>query len=271
LSFYNVHKPAEGSTEGGGVTEGKADHTANYKEKLRGLPEPKGPATREERHGKAFTHAFLHQRNPEFAAMIRSVDDSVGRVTAKLAELGLDRNTIVIFTSDQGSVVCTRYAVTSNLPYRLGKSWLFDGGLRVPLIVKYPGRAPAGGVSRTVTMSTDFFPTILDLVGLPPMPERHRDGVSIREALHGTEMPFDRVLYWLYPRSQSGNRPSVAIRRGRYKLIDWFEDDYTELFDIDDDPGESVDLSASLPDVTRSLKDAVRGIEPVASYFARGR
>lgn len=263
LSYYAVHKPAIP----GVWAQGKRELTRHFEQKLKRLPPSDGPLDREVRHGPITTIEALQQRNPEFASQILALDANVGRVLDKIDALGLTENTLVVFTSDQGSVTNSHERVSSAQPYHLGKSWLFDGGLRVPLIVRWPGRVAAGRESALITYNTDLFPTLLDLVGWDPMPKRHVDGVSIAPTLRGGNQSFDRPYYWVYTSLQKSRQAyrCVAYREGNYKLIHWFQLDHTELYDLAADPGETHDLAAERPAKRDHLLQSLMSYPEVAA------
>jgi len=215
------------------------------------------------------------QDNPQFAAMVESVDQSLGRVVAKLASLRLEQNTIVIFTSDNGGMAAANFGrpdrvvdpaeldaaySTSNLPLRGAKGWLYEGGIRVPLIIKWPGRVQAGSVIDEPVTGTDYYPTILDMAGLAPLRDQHVDGVSLT-ALLKEKTTLDRdALYWHFPHySNHGMQsPGGAIRAGRYKLLEYFENGTVQLFDLEADPGEQNDLSEKHPEIAKRLLGELR-------------
>jgi arylsulfatase A-like enzyme len=266
ISYYQTHKPAIAPTQG------KKEHVAHFKEKLSNMPEPEGPTTRVEVHGEAETVECLVQRNPEFAGQIKAVDDNVGRVLDRLEQLGIDDNTIVIFTSDQGSV-CTseEYMVSTQKPYRLGKAWMFDGGLRVPFLVRWPGEVTPGSVNNALTINTDIYPTILEVAGLPLKPEQHLDGVSIRDALTEDAKLPERPLIWVYDHDHNelGHKASVAIRKGNHKLIYWLANGHTELYDLEADVAEAHDLSQREPALVASLIEELKQVDFMQEYLQR--
>jgi arylsulfatase A len=198
------------------------------------------------------------QTNAIYAAMLDSLDASVGRVLGKLEQLGLADNTIVIFTSDNGGL-STREGpntpATSNTPWRNGKGYLQEGGLRVPLFMKWPGRIRAGGVEPTPVSSIDFFPTLLAMAGVP---SRHAvDGMNLDGVLRGTAQPPRRPLFWHYPHYSNqarspgapvGGGPGAAMRDGEWKLIQHFETGFHELYDLSADPGEANNLADAMPE-----------------------
>ncbi len=203
------------------------------------------------------------QDNVEFAAMVEAMDESLGRVLDKLKATGLADNTIVIFFSDNGGMSAANFwnperqvaesrldeaYSTSNLPLRGAKGWLYEGGIRVPMIVKWPGHGNKGAVCEEPVISTDFYPAILEMAGLPSLPDQHVDGVSFVPALKGE--PFDRkAIYWHFPHySNHGMQsPGGAIRLGDYKLLEYFENNTVQLFNLKADPGEQNDLARTQP------------------------
>ncbi len=184
-------------------------------------------------------------RNATYAAMLAAVDDSVGKVREKLRALGVAERTLIAFTSDNGGlhVPESRCAIaTSNAPLRAGKGHLYEGGIRVPLLVEWPGVTRAGSVSDVPVMSTDFFATFGEIVETSV--RIPRDSVSLTPLLRGgTSLPRQE-LFWHYPHySNQGGRPAAAVRQGRFKLVRFFEDQRSELYDLAADPGEVVSLA----------------------------
>jgi len=243
LAYYNVHTP---------VTPYQKRY-AHYQEKAARLfdtPTPYG----EEHAG----FSRLRQDNPAFASMVAAVDDSVGEVLGALDTLELTDNTVVIFFSDNGGL-CTlggRGGSTCNLPLRSGKGWLYEGGVREPTIVRAPGVTGPGSVCDTPVVSMDFFPTMLELAGLPAMPEKHADGVSIVPLLKGGRTLEPRPLFWHYPHYHGSTwTPGASIREGDWKLIEFYHWEKVELYNLLEDPGERHDLSQSHPEKTRELLD----------------
>jgi len=198
------------------------------------------------------------QSNPVYAAMIESMDDAVGAVMKALDDLRLTENTVVIFTSDNGGLATREggpFGATFNGPLREGKGFLYEGGIRVPFILRYPPRVKPGTTCTVPICTIDLFPTILDLCGVksPVTP----DGVSLVPLLpNGTgKLPRD-ALYWHYPHySNQGGKPGSAIRRGPHKLLEFFEDGRRELYDLSNDFGESRNLIAEQPQLARELAE----------------
>jgi arylsulfatase A-like enzyme len=243
LAHYAVHTPLES----------KKDLAQKYEAKVKSLPPAAGPHAQPV-YGPYRTR--LVQDHAVYAGMVQSVDESVGRVLGKLAELGLERNTIVIFMSDNGGLsTVAREGPTCNLPLRAGKGWLYEGGIREPMIIKWPGVAKASSVCHETVTSTDFYPTMLEMANLPLRPGQHLDAVSLVGLLKGTSTLDRQAIYWHYPHYHgSGNRPSGAIRAGDYKLIEWYEDGKVELYNLKDDLGERNDLAATMPEKAKELR-----------------
>ena len=198
------------------------------------------------------------QEHAVYAAMVEAMDLAVGKVLAKLDELGLRENTLVIFTSDNGGLSTSEGSPTSNLPLRGGKGWAYEGGVREPLVVRWPAVVKPGGVVSTPVSSPDFFPTLLEAAGAKPQPGQTLDGVSLVPVLKGGSLP-ERGLFWHYPHyGNQGGAPNAAVRRGDYKLIEWFEDGKVELFDVKQDIGEQNDLASKQPERVAALREELR-------------
>jgi arylsulfatase A-like enzyme len=198
---------------------------------------------------------WARDHNPHLAAMLESIDDGVGMIMGKLEELGIAENTIVIFTSDNGGEAPN---VTSNAPLRGGKSQLYEGGIREPLIVRWPGAVPASNVCRQPTVNVDFYPTFLEAAGIEPDARQHLDGVSILPVLADPDARLRRdTLYWHYPLERPhflGGRSSGAIRRGNWKLIEFYDTGGVELYDVVADVGEENDLAEKRPGKVAELR-----------------
>jgi len=191
---------------------------------------------------------------PVYAAVIESLDDTVGLVLAKLDALGLAKNTLVIFTSDNGGLHVPELMhekITHNTPYRAGKGFLHEGGLRIPLIVRWPGRVPSGRVVNAPVVNSDWVPTLLDICGAP-VPSG-LDGVSLASLLAGGEAP-KRPLFWHFPHyNNQGGQPDGAVRDGDWKLIEYYEG-RVELFNIAKDISEKNNLAATEPERVKQLR-----------------
>jgi arylsulfatase A-like enzyme len=236
-SFYDVHTPLMG----------RKDLLQKYEAKRArlGLVERWG---REEPRDVRLT-----QDHVIYAAMVEAMDSAVGKVLARLDTLGLRENTLVIFTSDNGGLSTSEGWPTSNAPLRGGKGWMYEGGIREPLLVHWPGKVKPGTVVRAPVSSPDFFPTLLEAAGIAPEARQVLDGRSFLPLLRGRAQP-ERALFWHYPHyGNQGGAPAAAIRRGEWKLIEWQEDGKQELFHLGRDPGETTDLSAKEPRRTLAL------------------
>lgn len=189
-------------------------------------------------------------RNATYAAMIHSLDESVGRITAKVDELGLSENTLILFISDNGGLT-QRYGkidnIADNMPLRRGKGSAYEGGVRVPMIARWPGTVPAKSECRTPVMTIDFFPTALAAAGLQPSSHRNIDGVRLLELLKDPTTNLKREsLFWHYPHYHAGgDAPYSAIRRSNWKLIDFHDDTPDALYNLRIDLGESHNVLAT--------------------------
>jgi arylsulfatase A-like enzyme len=220
-----------------------------YRAKANAMERPDRPMFGDERGYKA----RLVQRQPVYAAMVEMMDRAVGRVRAALEATGQTEETVLIFFSDNGGLSTDRPS-TSNYPLRAGKGWLYEGGIRVPLLVKWPGVTPSGSTSDELVMSTDLFPTIMEMTGTPIPEDGPVDGRSLAPVLRQGNSLDRETMYWHYPHYHgAGNTPSGAIRRGDFKLIEYFEGGVLELYHLGTDPGEEKDLSATRLEETEEL------------------
>jgi len=219
LSHFAVHTPIKG----------KAELVAKYRE--------------------------LGAPNPEYAAMVESVDDSVGRVLEALERLEVARDTVVIFFSDNGGLA----SVTDNAPLRAGKVTAYEGGIREPMIVRWPGVVEPGSVCDEPVISTDFAPTMVEIAGLEARPEEHLDGLSLVPLLRGEREALEReALFWHFPHHHPLSGPWGIVREGEWKLIEFFEDERVELYDLGEDPGEQRDLAEARADKAEELLAKLR-------------
>ena len=237
LPFYSVHTPLMA----------RPDLQKKYAAKRLALP-----ATRWGRDGASDVR--LSQDHAVYAGMVEAMDQAVGRVLAALREHDLERDTIVIFTSDNGGLATAEGWPTSNAPLRAGKGWLYEGGVREPLIVRWPGHIQPGAVLATPVTSPDFFPTLLAAAGVPLPAELPADGVNLLPLLTAGRPLAERALFWHYPHyGNQGGAPGSSIRRGDWKLIAWFEGNRLELFNLAEDPSELTNLADREPARTRAL------------------
>lgn len=238
LSFYSVHTP---------LMTTKALE-AKYAAKAAMLTFS-GPRWIRE----SFRDARQVQDHAVYGGMVEALDAAVGTVLKALADLGLGERTIVVFMSDNGGLSTSEGSPTANLPLRGGKGWMYEGGIREPMMIRAPGTTRPGMVVRKPVTSVDFFPTLLELAGLRTRPEQHVDGQSMVPLLRGEKVPR-APMFWHYPHyGNQGGAPSAAIRAGAWKLIRWYEDGSSELYNLEDDPGERYDLSSLVPDKAGEL------------------
>jgi arylsulfatase A-like enzyme len=248
LSFYSVHTPLNAPQ----------DLVEKYKRKAAALPDAGAPEFADEEQvwpTNRPRRVRIRQCHAVYAAMIESMDQAVGRVIDKLDDLGIADNTVILFMSDNGGLSTSEGSPTSNLPLRGGKGWLYEGGIREPYIIRWPGVTEPGSTCGTPVNSTDFYPTMLEIASLEPKPAQHQDGASLVPLLTGKGTINREALYWHYPHySNQGGIPGAAIRMGRYKLIERFEDGRVHLYDLEDDIGEQSDLAEKMPDKVGEMK-----------------
>jgi arylsulfatase A-like enzyme len=250
LSFCAVHAAIQGKPEYGEPFAAKAARM--------GLDEvpafAEGPFFPCEHKKHLRIQRRLVQSDARYAAMIRSVDENVGRLLEAVERAGQTENTVVIFTSDNGGLATAEGAPTCNLPLSDGKGWMYEGGTRVSQLVKWPGVTEPGSLCSVPVTSPDFYPTMLEIAGLDPMPEQHCDGVSMAPLLRGGSALDREAIYWHYPHyGNQGGTPGSSVRVGDYKLIEFFEDGRLELYDLREDVGEDNNLAEAKPDVANRL------------------
>lgn len=230
LSMYAVHTPLQA----------KPDLIAKYEAKIRQAPD--------KAQGRAV-----------YAAMVESMDQCVGRVLDALDRLGLTRNTVVFFTGDNGGLIGSmKDPITNNAPLRAGKGSAYEGGVREPFLVRWPGVTKPGSVCADPVISVDVYPTILDITGAPGDPAHNRavDGTSLVPLLRGGAALGREAIYWHYPHYHPGGAtPYGAVREGDYKLIEFFEDQRVELYNLRQDIGETTDLAATQPELAQRLRE----------------
>jgi len=203
-------------------------------------------------------HDGMRHTNAGYAAMIDSMDQTVGEIRKTLESLNLADDTIIIFTSDNGG----RIPTSSNAPLRAGKGSCYEGGVRVPLIVYWPGKTTPDSECDVPTISMDLYPTILSMAGLPLPADQSCDGVSLVPLLRDNGKLEDRNLYWHYPHYQhyqkEGTTPYGAVREGDWKLIEHYDGSPLELYDVRQDIGEKDNQAASHPDLAKSLQEKLQ-------------
>ncbi|MCA8988705.1 MAG: sulfatase, partial [Planctomycetaceae bacterium] len=245
LSFYSVHAPIQCSQARWEKFQAKAEQL--------GLTERAEPRflfdrTKEVRQV---------QDHPVYAGMMAALDDSVGLVLDAIQEKNIQDNTVVIFTSDNGGVSSGDGFATSCLPMRGGKGRQWEGGIRQPFYIYWPG-VTTGGTTDILASGVDFLPTILEIAGVDPSAENPVDGVSLVPALRGKGMP-DRKLYWHYPHyGNQGGEPSAIVMEGDWKLIHYFEDGRNELYNVKSDVGEQHDLAGQSPEKVAAMAQDLR-------------
>ncbi len=248
LSHYAVHTPIEA----------KQEMTDRYQKKIDGMQFEGEEYVIDRWTGRT----LRHQTNAEYAAMVESVDESLGRIIDTLKANGLYDNTIIILTSDHGGLSNSGYKskrelATTNLPLRAGKGHMYEGGIRVPVIVRWPGQTKAGAKLDFPMTGMDYYPTILEMLGLPAQPGDHEDGVSFVPGLKGKKnFNKKRSIFWYSDRGRensTGDQNAAVIRKGKYKLLEFFNKGKIELYDLSEDPGEHQDLSEKLPEVKKEL------------------
>jgi arylsulfatase A-like enzyme len=246
LSFYSVHTPLM-------APEALVKKYEKKAERL-GLVGKEEFATEEQvLPGQAERKVRISQQHAVYAAMMESMDTNVGRVLNKLEELGIADNTVVCFMSDNGGLSTSEGLPTSNLPLRGGKGWTYEGGIREPYLIRWPGKTKPGSVNNTPVCSIDFYPTLMEIAGAKI--KHPIDGVSLVPELRQSGSIQREALYWHYPHySNQGGIPSGAIRMGDWKLIERFEDGRLHLYNLKNDISEQNDLAEKEPARVSSMK-----------------
>jgi arylsulfatase A-like enzyme len=257
LSFYSVHTPLQAPKNLVAKYQAKAKKLGFDKDQgrwgaIRQIDEKlkqKGPRK-----------LRIRQDHATYAAMVESLDTAVGRILDRLEELELKDNTAVIFMSDNGGLATSEGWPTSNLPYKGGKGWMYEGGVREPVIIRWPGVTPPGTRCNSPAVSTDFYPTMLEMAGLPLKGEQHVDGKSLVPLLRNPFSKFNRgPIFWHYPHyANQGGFPASAIRDGDFKLIQDLEDGELELFNLKDDPEEHNNLEQLEADRVQEMLTALQ-------------
>lgn len=213
--------------------------------------------------------ARKYQDNPVYAGLIEHVDEAVGTVMQTLKDLGLEDNTIVVFTSDNGGVTSGDNFSTNQLHLRGGKGYQWEGGTRIPFFIHVPWLKQGGASIDVPVTGTDLYPTLLDVSGLDLQPKAHSDGVSLKPLLIGENIA-DRPLYWHYPHyGNQGGEPSSTIRQGKWKLIYYWEDLHAELYNLETDLNERTDLSIKNPKITLQMKKQLLDwLESMDTHYA---
>ncbi len=241
LSFYSVHTPLQG----------RPDLVEKYKARAAEIAGDQFD-DEEQVFGDKQRQVRVLQKHAVYAAMVEAMDEAVGTVLDQLDASGVANNTIVVFTSDNGGLSTSEGSPTSNLPLRGGKGWVYEGGIREPWIIRYPGVTEPGSVSEEMICSIDLFPTVAAAAGIEI--GHLVDGIDLTPALRGESL--DRQsLYWHYPHySNQGGIPGGAIREGNYKLFERYEDGRIHLYDLENDIGEQNDLAAEKPELVQEMR-----------------
>ncbi|MBD3350941.1 MAG: sulfatase-like hydrolase/transferase [Candidatus Lokiarchaeota archaeon] len=255
LPYYSVHTPIQAPDE----------DVLYFKEKAKRLGLDKiNPYYREkidfytENHQNEYINRRIIQSDPTYAGMIKRLDENVGRIIDTVKRLGKEKDTIIIFYSDNGGLSDSDHPPTSNKPLRYGKSYVYEGGIREPLIIKWPNKIKANVETDIPITTPDIYPTILECCGIPLRPKQHIDGQSfypILERLENLENLQDRgPIYWHYPHyNGNGARPASVIIDGGWKLIEWLEDGHLALFNLKADVSEETNLINQKGDVAAKL------------------
>jgi arylsulfatase A-like enzyme len=249
LWYYTVHTPIQA----------KKSKLAKYQKKAKDLGYPQ-----KHKDGIPVWDSVTRKRqdSPSYACMVESMDENIGRVLQTLRNQDLEKDTLVIFFSDNGglSTGSGPNLPTSCLPLRAGKAWLYEGGIRVPLIMKFPGKIKAGTKILEPVVGTDLYPSILDLLDLPLIPDQHRDGESVKPLLTGKKSLNREAIYFHFPHYHHINSmgPSGAIRKGDFKLIEVFETGNYELYNVRKDINEDHDLASKMPKLVDELANKLK-------------
>ncbi len=251
MCYYTVHTPIEA----------KEEKIEKYRTKARELGLDQQVALvegeyfpMEHKKHQRITRRIL-QSDPVYAAMVDSMDENVGRLLDTLETEGIAEDTLVIFTSDNGGLSSAEGAPTCNAPLAEGKGWMYEGGTRAPLIAHWPGRITPGTTCAAPICSIDLFPTFMALAGIDAS-HVAVDGVDLTPLLDGDDVLARDALYWHYPHyGNQGGTPGSSVRHGDYKLIEFYEDDQLELYNLAEDIGETRNLAADEPELVRELHE----------------
>lgn len=259
LSHYSVHT----------TLDAPQDLVVKYKQKFN-KKYGEGQAEKLFDGQKRGRHRAKHIDNPYLAAMLEQIDAGVGEIMDKLKEEGLADNTLLVFFSDNGGA----YQVANNAHLRAHKTWLYEGGIREPLIMRWPAKIKQGSKTDVLVSSVDFYPTFLDAAGVEQPADYLLDGESLVPLITEGKAPERDALFWHYPSETGGweNRMSSAVRKGDYKLIEFYQDNRKELYNIKTDPGEKENLAGRMPEKTEELhkllndwKEEVKAEVPVVN------
>lgn len=243
FSFYAVHQPLEA----------KPEDIQRNKEEIKNFDFKNQPEFINEGTGRT----KMRQNHPKYAAMVETMDENVGKLLKLLKDLDIEKNTIIVFSSDHGGLsndgIKKRNLATSNFPLRAGKGWLYDGGIKVPLFVKWDSQFQPKEDNKSIVLLMDVFPTILDITANKDL---KTNGKSFLPILQNKEQWTDRTVFWHSSKARpvnTGDSKSSAIRKGDYKLINWYKEGRTELYNIAKDPSETYNISEENPELTKQL------------------
>lgn len=250
LWHYTVHMPPQAKEEDIRYFEDKARRM--HLDKVNPFVEGENYPIEIKRNMKVRRRVI--QSDAVYAAMIKNLDWNIGRLVQALKDMGKLDDTIIVFTSDNGGLATAEGSPTCNFPAREGKGWMYEGGTRVPLSIFYPAIVRKNTHTQVVTTSPDLYPTLLEMAGLPLQPQQHVDGISLLPALSEKEME-ERPVFWHYPHyGNQGGTPGSSVRYGKWKLIEFFEDMHTELYNLESDPSEARNLAEINPDKSDELR-----------------
>lgn len=250
LWHYTVHMPPQAKEEDIRYFEDKARRM--HLDKVNPFVEGENYPIEIKRHMKVRRRVI--QSDAVYAAMIKNLDWNIGRLVQALKDMGKLDDTIIVFTSDNGGLATAEGSPTCNFPAREGKGWMYEGGTRIPLSISYPAIVRKNTHTQVVTTSPDLYPTLLEMAGLPLQPQQHVDGISLLPALSEKKMK-DRPVFWHYPHyGNQGGTPGSSVRYGKWRLIEFFEDMHTELYDLESDPSEARNLAEINPDKRDELR-----------------
>ncbi len=253
--YYTVHTPIQG----------KPEHVARFREKAESLkidqidPFVEGDHFPCEHKRDRRIQRRMLQSDPEYAAMVWSMDENIGRMLQAVEDAGQADNTVVFFTSDNGGLATAEGAPTCNFPLHEGKGWTYEGGTREPLIVHWPGVTEPGSRCSVPVTTPDFYPTMLEMAGADLIPEQHVDGLSLAPLLRGGDSLDRDAIFWHDPHyGNQGGTPGSSIRAGDWKLIEFYEDGRLELYNLVADVSETHNVAEKHPDVTRDLHEKLK-------------
>jgi arylsulfatase A-like enzyme len=247
-SSYAVHNPLQAP----------AELIKKYKAKKQALGIPDSARFKKDEAWMKFEKGWkqrMVQDNPVYAAMIENMDENIGRIISKIDALGLSENTIIVFTSDNGGLSTAEGSPTSNGVLKAGKGWLYEGGIRVPLILKWPGKIKAGQVSEMPVSSVDIFPTLYKAMYKKTVMNKAVDGKDIISLLANEKNSLGRSIFWHYPHySNQGGKPGAAMLNNNFKLIMNYEDNSIELYNLKNDKEERYNLAATNKNLATKYK-----------------